>query len=189
MALMPAICLNGHITTAPIQVDKNVTFEDVTTDCHLCDADAIVPSGTYDLVDNAVRVAQGHTPNDLQKLVGILEAVDSDASPDEVAATLEAADPAFAPFAALIREIRKHWRYWLMILVTLFGTDIRKAIVGRPIPPTDQVIERLAKEIQQQSQSSKDEPLRVEKVGRNQPCPCGSGKKFKHCHGRPAVTP
>lgn len=20
-------------------------------------------------------------------------------------------------------------------------------------------------------------------VGRNQPCPCGSGKKFKHCHG------
>ncbi len=20
--------------------------------------------------------------------------------------------------------------------------------------------------------------------GRNEPCPCGSGKKFKHCHGR-----
>jgi preprotein translocase subunit SecA len=22
------------------------------------------------------------------------------------------------------------------------------------------------------------------KVGRNDPCPCGSGKKFKHCHGK-----
>jgi preprotein translocase subunit SecA len=22
------------------------------------------------------------------------------------------------------------------------------------------------------------------KVGRNEPCPCGSGKKFKQCHGR-----
>ena len=22
------------------------------------------------------------------------------------------------------------------------------------------------------------------KVGRNESCPCGSGKKFKHCHGR-----
>ncbi len=22
------------------------------------------------------------------------------------------------------------------------------------------------------------------KVGRNEPCPCGSGKKFKHCHGQ-----
>jgi len=28
-------------------------------------------------------------------------------------------------------------------------------------------------------------PVRVEKkVGRNDPCPCGSGKKFKHCHGQ-----
>lgn len=23
------------------------------------------------------------------------------------------------------------------------------------------------------------------KVGRNQPCPCGSGRKFKHCHLAP----
>ena len=23
-----------------------------------------------------------------------------------------------------------------------------------------------------------------EKVKRNDPCPCGSGKKFKHCHGK-----
>ncbi len=28
-------------------------------------------------------------------------------------------------------------------------------------------------------------PIRIEKkVGRNDPCPCGSGKKYKHCHGR-----
>jgi preprotein translocase subunit SecA len=24
----------------------------------------------------------------------------------------------------------------------------------------------------------------VPKVGRNEPCPCGSGKKYKQCHGR-----
>ncbi|MCB0430026.1 MAG: preprotein translocase subunit SecA [Flavobacteriales bacterium] len=31
----------------------------------------------------------------------------------------------------------------------------------------------------------KAEPVRVEKkVGRNEPCPCGSGKKFKQCHGK-----
>jgi preprotein translocase subunit SecA len=23
----------------------------------------------------------------------------------------------------------------------------------------------------------------TKKVGRNEPCPCGSGKKYKHCHG------
>jgi preprotein translocase subunit SecA len=31
----------------------------------------------------------------------------------------------------------------------------------------------------------KQEPVRAEKtVGRNDPCPCGSGKKYKNCHGR-----
>ncbi|HEY8370476.1 MAG TPA: SEC-C metal-binding domain-containing protein [Thermodesulfobacteriota bacterium] len=24
----------------------------------------------------------------------------------------------------------------------------------------------------------------VKKVGRNDPCPCGSGKKYKKCHGQ-----
>ena len=34
-------------------------------------------------------------------------------------------------------------------------------------------------------ENAKREPIRVEKsVGRNDPCPCGSGKKFKNCHGR-----
>jgi preprotein translocase subunit SecA len=23
-----------------------------------------------------------------------------------------------------------------------------------------------------------------DKIGRNDPCPCGSGKKYKQCHGR-----
>jgi preprotein translocase subunit SecA len=33
--------------------------------------------------------------------------------------------------------------------------------------------------------SIKQEPVRVgPKVGRNDPCPCGSGKKYKACHGR-----
>lgn len=31
----------------------------------------------------------------------------------------------------------------------------------------------------------KQEPVRVEpKIGRNDPCPCGSGKKYKQCHGK-----
>ena len=26
-------------------------------------------------------------------------------------------------------------------------------------------------------------------VGRNDPCPCGSGRKFKRCHGDPRIRP
>ena len=37
---------------------------------------------------------------------------------------------------------------------------------------------------QDSREQPKPEPIRVEKkVGRNDPCPCGSGKKFKNCHG------
>jgi len=27
----------------------------------------------------------------------------------------------------------------------------------------------------------------VPRVGANQPCPCGSGKKYKQCHGKPGA--
>ena len=31
----------------------------------------------------------------------------------------------------------------------------------------------------------KQEPVKVgPKIGRNDPCPCGSGKKYKQCHGK-----
>jgi preprotein translocase subunit SecA len=29
-----------------------------------------------------------------------------------------------------------------------------------------------------------DEGALVANIGRNDPCPCGSGKKYKHCHGQ-----
>ena len=37
------------------------------------------------------------------------------------------------------------------------------------------------------SEPVKQEPIRVgTKIGRNDPCPCGSGKKYKQCHGKEA---
>ncbi len=44
-------------------------------------------------------------------------------------------------------------------------------------------------EVAKETFTNKDESLikqpkkrKIEKVGRNEPCPCGSGKKYKHCH-------
>ena len=31
---------------------------------------------------------------------------------------------------------------------------------------------------------SKKKPIKKQKIGRNDPCPCGSGKKYKQCHGK-----
>ena len=37
----------------------------------------------------------------------------------------------------------------------------------------------------QAQDATKTQPIvnMMPKVGRNDPCPCGSGKKYKHCHG------
>ena len=49
----------------------------------------------------------------------------------------------------------------------------------------DDVAESSSPDGQPKQQEKKLEPIRVEKkVGRNEPCPCGSGKKYKNCHGR-----
>ncbi|MDJ0954510.1 MAG: preprotein translocase subunit SecA [Acidimicrobiia bacterium] len=44
--------------------------------------------------------------------------------------------------------------------------------------------------IQTSGSSAKRRTVRVkDKIGRNEPCPCGSGKKYKQCHGRPGAEP
>jgi len=45
----------------------------------------------------------------------------------------------------------------------------------------------LAAEEKLLKKTKKVEPIRAERApGRNDPCPCGSGKKFKHCCGAKA---
>jgi preprotein translocase subunit SecA len=40
-------------------------------------------------------------------------------------------------------------------------------------------------EVEEQAPPKKTPVVRhTAKIGRNDPCPCGSGKKYKHCHGK-----
>lgn len=39
-------------------------------------------------------------------------------------------------------------------------------------------------EVEQEKTVEPQKPVHVQKVGRNDPCPCGSGKKYKNCHGK-----
>ena len=57
----------------------------------------------------------------------------------------------------------------------------------RPAPPPPPVMSRPQPKL---TLNRGEEPVSAQpvqrgddKVGRNDPCPCGSGKKYKHCHG------
>jgi preprotein translocase subunit SecA len=38
--------------------------------------------------------------------------------------------------------------------------------------------------IESEEKPTSDNPYAGQYIGRNDPCPCGSGKKYKQCHGR-----
>lgn len=71
----------------------------------------------------------------------------------------------------------------------------REAIENR-IEEEQRMREERAKKLQfvggraESSTSQKPQTVKreVDKVGRNDPCPCGSGKKYKKCHGTSALT-
>ena len=62
-------------------------------------------------------------------------------------------------------------------------TDLSKVRTNRSQTPED--VRRAAATAGGRPQPKPETFVRQgEKIGRNDPCPCGSGKKYKHCHGR-----
>ena len=39
---------------------------------------------------------------------------------------------------------------------------------------------------EKQDETQKNKFIKKKKISRNEPCSCGSGKKYKHCHGKVA---
>src|SRR5205814_6601587 len=65
----------------------------------------------------------------------------------------------------------------------------------QPLATLDEAIEDLVVAIADLSDLTRDQRYKVDtikrdapKVGRNDPCPCGSGKRYKHCHGAAATS-
>ena len=79
---------------------------------------------------------------------------------------------AFQMFEGMLDKMRQ------TVTMALANVEIQPTIDG----------ERQRNESKKKDQKLSNSPvnpqLRNEKVPRNSPCPCGSGKKFKHCHGK-----
>lgn len=63
---------------------------------------------------------------------------------------------------------------------TMNAKELREGILAMEMP-SEELRFSLLKEIADAEAAVKQKP---KKVGRNEPCPCGSGKKYKHCCGR-----
>ncbi|HLT94579.1 MAG TPA: SEC-C metal-binding domain-containing protein, partial [Membranihabitans sp.] len=117
------------------------------------------------------------------------------------AASFEQKDPlviykmeAYNLFEELIYKINREVSGWILggkIMIEQ-PRDIREARVERTDlsrmqtsrTPEEQAARRAAENAGREPQKVETFVRTEKKVGRNDPCPCGSGKKYKQCHGR-----
>ena len=84
---------------------------------------------------------------------------------------------AFGLFEQLLETIKFEITRVLMLVIVKDEDEAKK------IDKKNQQAIEASNSRNQASQSGQNNEMPDKKVGRNEPCPCGSGKKFKHCCG------
>lgn len=79
----------------------------------------------------------------------------------------------FAMFENMVTSIEEYAAKYVMKAEIRNNLQREEVAKGQAVNPKED------------GEKAKRKPVRKqENVGRNEPCPCGSGKKYKHCHGR-----
>ena len=96
---------------------------------------------------------------------------------------------AFQLFDGLIDKLREQVTSQLMRVEVRFEEPPADAApaLGQ-LPRSEQQAMFSPAEAVAPTQRDPNDPATWGRVGRNEPCPCGSGKKFKHCHGQVGTT-
>lgn len=198
---LPAICDTCSTVWDPhafnIGGASNVYIEDVSVSpCPKCDGVGHIPDGIYSATTDTIKVVatSAKSAQSLATLLRILQqARDRHATAEELVKDLEQEKAAnLKPVADLVRRLPKRLdiKYWIAIAISVVAL-----LEGHA---TDQKVDSIKAEVDQiyaqvlmQHPTAAPTPVPIstpqpspfQKVGRNEPCPCGSGKKFKRCHG------
>jgi len=173
-----AIPISDGIKTRNIIVNLKKAYENGAREINL----AIEKSVTLGMIDEAWK-------EHLREMDDLKQSVQ--------AATYEQKDPlliykfeSFQLFKRMVQRINREITSFLIKgdLPIQSSGDVREAQLPRRTDRRRMSESRddlLSQAHSNTQQRQKPEPVKVEKkVGRNEPCPCGSGKKYKHCHGR-----
>ena len=108
-------------------------------------------------------------------------------------ATYEQKDPlliykfeSFNLFSKMLEELNQDvLSFLLRAFIPLRDASEAKAPVQQRKPDMSNMQTSRTDLVTNGGEAKSNMPVHVEKqVGRNDPCPCGSGKKFKNCHGK-----
>ncbi|URW83881.1 SEC-C metal-binding domain-containing protein [Alcaligenes sp. DN25] len=150
-----------------------------------------IPDGKYSTVGKALTLLSGprSSRETMQRLAAILEQAQSEPPQSETVLQQIAEVPGLGDAVLrLLPENKEQWYSFIAMLLAviafLFATQQQEPL------NEDQVTRAVQRGVEaaQRSLVERDEPY-AERPSRNQPCSCGSEKKYKHCCGRDDPSP
>jgi preprotein translocase subunit SecA len=148
-----------------------------------------VPDGVFNFIDNTINIlsAPERTVSELLGLARLLrEAQARGEGREQVAARIKKELPSLFVLTNLLPTNKNELYGFLGVIIAAVSLYTQS-----PETPPSQTVVNITQIVQQitneQPQSGRKTELSAapQKQGRNEPCQCGSGKKFKKCCGAP----
>ena len=188
MPSVPAFCDTcGTVFSSGIFVENsiNISFTgNISGPCPSCGGMGHVPDGVFNFIGNTIEIlsAPERTIAELTHLAKILREAKAKAETrEQVVSRVEKEIPSLSKLVNLLPENKSELYGFLAVVlaaIQLF-TQTPSALNTTNINVT-QVIQQVVSE----PTVTKTAPAKSkQKVGRNEPCPCGSGVKYKRCCG------
>ncbi len=168
--------------------------------CPICGGSGHIPDGVYRFVGDTIELLQApeRTVSELQRLARLFRtASQRGADLQEVRSTVEREFPGWGGRLSKLlvprtpADVAAYFMLFLMIVQMVMQA---KANDETPTINEQTVINNITVQTPDQPFSAESGGTNGQtsaegrKVGRNEPCPCGSGQKFKRCHGANGQT-
>lgn len=214
MPNLPAVCDNcGNVFPSGYELNNSigVGFRGNKQICPRCGGLAEIQDGIYDAIGNQIFFRQAFdaikednlSNEDLHKIEQVLRSTQKEkAVPNDIASGIEDAVPTATNLIKLLTsQPLANFAQIIGVLLTIIM--FLQSCITRPVEVSQTTIDKLIVKDNQQVTLSTSNMASInkdsrqyslpkgrlihKKVGRNDPCPCGSGQKWKHCHGKMSI--
>jgi len=192
LVAIPAVCSScGALFYAPNLVGGTGTVEfhnSCLGPCPVCGGVGDIIDGVYDAATNTARllISSATKPHQLKKLQEILlGAQRQNLSREQIQEKVTKELPELQSLRDWLPTTRNELYAFtgiILALITLITTTALSVAQSNKNVSEQDVQQLIDKAIQKQAAPIKLQPAeKKKKTGRNEPCPCGSGKKYKKC--------
>lgn len=188
---VPAVCDNcGTIFPSGFEVrnSTNISFSGCGAGpCPVCGGMGHIPDGVYNFLGNTIEFLSGPSRSiaELERLAALLErAKTSNATSQAVAKEIDESIPELSSIKDWLPKTRSELYAFIALLLSALSLMISQS---ESEEPSKVEVNTVINNVYQQAPAAQTPPnsekpkKQKAKVGRNEPCPCGSGRKFKKC--------